>query len=38
MGDHEVFVGEVLDIHVDPDAEPLLFHGGRYRLLREETT
>lgn len=36
MGDHEVFVGEVLDIHVDPDAQPLLFHGGRYRFLGED--
>jgi flavin reductase (DIM6/NTAB) family NADH-FMN oxidoreductase RutF len=33
VGDHEVFIGEVLDLHVQPDAEPLLFHGGGYRLL-----
>ncbi len=37
-GDHEIFIGEVLALHVDPDAEPLLFHGGRYRLFREEAS
>jgi flavin reductase len=30
-GDHEIFIGEVLGIGTDPTAEPLLFHGGRYR-------
>jgi flavin reductase len=34
-GDHEIFIGEVLALDVDPDADPLLFHGGRYRLFRE---
>jgi len=34
VGDHEVFIGEVLDLHIDPEAEPLLFHGGSYRLLQ----
>jgi flavin reductase (DIM6/NTAB) family NADH-FMN oxidoreductase RutF len=38
VGDHEIFIGEVLELHVDPGAEPLVFHGGRYRLLHEETT
>jgi flavin reductase (DIM6/NTAB) family NADH-FMN oxidoreductase RutF len=38
VGDHEIFIGEVLGLHVDRDAEPLLFHGGRYRFLREEST
>jgi len=38
VGDHEIFIGEVLDLYVDRDAEPLVFHGGRYRFLREETT
>jgi flavin reductase (DIM6/NTAB) family NADH-FMN oxidoreductase RutF len=28
-GDHFVYVGEVVDAHVR-DAEPLLYHGGRY--------
>ena len=32
-GDHEIFIGEVLGIGMDPAAEPLLFHGGRYRYL-----
>lgn len=35
VGDHEIFIGEVLDLHVEPGAEPLLFHGGQYRSLRE---
>jgi flavin reductase (DIM6/NTAB) family NADH-FMN oxidoreductase RutF len=30
VGDHEIFIGEVLDLHVEPDADPLLFHGGGY--------
>ena len=34
IGDHEVFIGEVLDLHVESGAEPLVFHGGGYRLLR----
>ena len=29
-GDHEIFIGEVLALGVDPDATPLLFHGGKY--------
>lgn len=33
-GDHEIFIGEVLDLGVDSEAEPLLFHGGGYCLLR----
>jgi flavin reductase (DIM6/NTAB) family NADH-FMN oxidoreductase RutF len=37
-GDHEIFIGEVLDLHINREVEPLLFHGGRYRFLREETT
>ncbi|CAN5518450.1 hypothetical protein BH23ACT7_BH23ACT7_22770 [soil metagenome] len=32
-GDHVIFVGEVLALGVTPAARPLLFHGGRYRLL-----
>lgn len=32
-GDHEIFIGEVLSLYVNREAEPLLFHGGRYRLL-----
>jgi flavin reductase (DIM6/NTAB) family NADH-FMN oxidoreductase RutF len=29
-GDHVVVVGHVLDLGVDPEAEPLLFHAGRF--------
>lgn len=37
-GDHLIFVGEVLALGCDPDAEPLLFHAGRYAALcRDET-
>lgn len=32
-GDHEIFIGEVLELGFDPDGEPLVFHGGRYRLV-----
>lgn len=32
-GDHQIFIGEVLALGVDPDVPPLLFHGGRYRYL-----
>jgi flavin reductase (DIM6/NTAB) family NADH-FMN oxidoreductase RutF len=34
VGDHEIFIGEVVALHVDPDAEPLCFHGGGYRLFQ----
>lgn len=34
-GDHVIFIGEVLALGVEPDARPLLFHGGRYRYLGE---
>jgi flavin reductase (DIM6/NTAB) family NADH-FMN oxidoreductase RutF len=30
-GDHEIFIGEVLELGSDPDGEPLVFHGGRYK-------
>jgi flavin reductase (DIM6/NTAB) family NADH-FMN oxidoreductase RutF len=32
-GDHLIFIGEVAGVGVDPDAEPLLFHGSRYRAV-----
>jgi flavin reductase len=32
-GDHEIFIGEVLALE-STDREPLLFHGGKYALLR----
>jgi flavin reductase (DIM6/NTAB) family NADH-FMN oxidoreductase RutF len=32
-GDHLIFIGEVLALGVDPEVEPLIFHGGGYRVL-----
>jgi len=32
-GDHLIFIGEVLELEVQDGHEPLLFHGGGYRLL-----
>jgi flavin reductase len=32
-GDHLIFIGEVLELDVAEGHEPLLFHGGGYRLL-----
>lgn len=32
-GDHLIFIGEVVALGVDPEVEPLLFHGGRYRAV-----
>ncbi|QPF76126.1 flavin reductase family protein [Roseateles sp. DAIF2] len=29
-GDHVIFVGEVESCEAQPQAQPLLFHGGRY--------
>jgi flavin reductase (DIM6/NTAB) family NADH-FMN oxidoreductase RutF len=34
-GDHVIFIGEVQALEVAPEAAPLLFHGGGYRLLQE---
>jgi flavin reductase (DIM6/NTAB) family NADH-FMN oxidoreductase RutF len=36
VGDHVVFIGEVLDLDFDADVTPLVFHHGRYRLLHED--
>jgi flavin reductase len=34
-GDHDIFIGEVLELgSADGTGEPLIFHGGQYRLLR----
>jgi flavin reductase (DIM6/NTAB) family NADH-FMN oxidoreductase RutF len=30
-GDHVIFVGEVTRLRHDPDGQPLLFYGGKYR-------
>lgn len=32
-GDHSLFLGKVEYAHRDPDARPLLFHGGQYGRL-----
>jgi len=32
-GDHTIGIGAVLALDVDPDGEPLVFAGGRYRAL-----
>jgi flavin reductase (DIM6/NTAB) family NADH-FMN oxidoreductase RutF len=34
-GDHTIFIGEVLALGIDASVEPLLFHLGQYRYLRE---
>jgi flavin reductase (DIM6/NTAB) family NADH-FMN oxidoreductase RutF len=34
-GDHIIFIGEVLALGIDASVEPLLFHLGQYRYLRE---
>jgi flavin reductase (DIM6/NTAB) family NADH-FMN oxidoreductase RutF len=34
-GDHVIFIGEVQALDVAEDVEPLLFHGGRYRLFQD---
>jgi flavin reductase (DIM6/NTAB) family NADH-FMN oxidoreductase RutF len=33
-GDHLIYIGEVLELDVTDGHEPLLFHGGGYRLLQ----
>ncbi len=32
-GDHQIFIGEVVDIGGEAGGEPLIFHGGRYRAV-----
>jgi flavin reductase (DIM6/NTAB) family NADH-FMN oxidoreductase RutF len=34
-GDHVIAIGEVLDFHGDPSRDPLVFHAGRYRVVRD---
>ncbi|MGW0039147.1 flavin reductase family protein [Gordonia sp. NPDC003376] len=29
-GDHEILLGEVIDLEVDPDASPLTYHGRTF--------
>jgi flavin reductase (DIM6/NTAB) family NADH-FMN oxidoreductase RutF len=35
-GDHLIYIGEVQALAIAPDAQPLLFHAGRYRLPKED--
>lgn len=35
VGDHRIFIGEVLALGVDDGVPPLLFHSGGYARLRE---
>ncbi len=32
-GDHRIFIGEVLELEVNGQAQPLVFHGGGYRAV-----
>jgi flavin reductase (DIM6/NTAB) family NADH-FMN oxidoreductase RutF len=32
-GDHQIFIGEVLELGFEPEGNPLLFHGGQYKLI-----
>jgi flavin reductase (DIM6/NTAB) family NADH-FMN oxidoreductase RutF len=32
-GDHQIFIGEVLELGYHADGEPLVFHGGKYKLI-----
>jgi flavin reductase (DIM6/NTAB) family NADH-FMN oxidoreductase RutF len=34
-GDHIIFIGEVLALAHNPDVEPLVYHGGRYRAVSD---
>jgi flavin reductase (DIM6/NTAB) family NADH-FMN oxidoreductase RutF len=34
-GDHIIVIGEVLGFESDPSREPLVFHAGRYRVVRD---
>jgi flavin reductase len=33
-GDHQIFIGEVLELGFEGDGQPLVFHGGQYRLVQ----
>jgi flavin reductase len=36
-GDHVIFIGEVIALGADSSTRPLIFHGGGYVALSEET-
>jgi flavin reductase (DIM6/NTAB) family NADH-FMN oxidoreductase RutF len=33
-GDHMIFIGAVVALNIDPEAKPLVFHGGAYAALK----
>ena len=35
IGDHIMFVGEVVEISADENVRPLIYHNGKYWMLRE---
>ena len=37
-GDHQIFIGEVLELELVEGHHPLVFHGGKYRLLEQPPT
>ena len=37
-GDHTIFIGEVVDVGVAEDVEPLLFYRAQYRTLSSDRT
>ena len=37
-GDHQIFIGEVLELELLDGHRPLVFHGGKYALLQEAAT
>jgi len=36
LGDHIMFVGEVVEISADENIKPLIYHNGRYRQIGED--
>jgi flavin reductase (DIM6/NTAB) family NADH-FMN oxidoreductase RutF len=34
-GDHQILIGEVLELGFDPKGKPLLFHGGKYKVVAD---
>ena len=38
LGDHIMFVGEVMEISADENIIPLIYHNGRYRKLGEDVS
>ena len=32
-GDHQIFIGEVLELGHDAERKPLVFHGGQYKVV-----